>query len=460
MPNASIIWFRRDLRLGDNPALLAARDAADGGPVVPVFVLDPALWKPSGRPRQAFLSGCLADLDEAMGGTLVVCHGSPATVLPRLVAEVGATSVHMAADTGPYGRRRDETVAEALRDIDIDLVSTGSSYAVTPGRVTKPDGDPYRVFTPFARAWRVHGWRAPAITPRSIPWASGLASDPLPDAPQRSGLRLPVPGEHAARQVWKSFRDEHIDAYATDRNRPDLDRTSRLSPYLHLGCIHPRTLLADIAGQTGRGPHTFVNELAWREFYADVLWHHPDSARHYLQPKFKEMPFSSGETAEAHFTAWTLGRTGYPMVDAGMRQLLAEGWMHNRVRMLVASFLVKDLHLEWTEGARWFMSHLVDADLASNQHGWQWVAGCGTDAAPYFRVFNPVLQGKKFDPDGDYVRRYVPELRDVAGGRDGKIHEPWDLPDGLPAGYPERIVDHVVEREVALNRYAVSKVAR
>ncbi|MBA3799926.1 MAG: deoxyribodipyrimidine photo-lyase [Geodermatophilaceae bacterium] len=454
MPNASIMWFRRDLRLGDNPALLAARDAADGGPVVPVFVLDPALWTPSGPPRQAFLISCLAHLDKAMGGRLVVRRGSPATVLPHLAAKVGASSVHIAADTGPYGRRRDEAVAKALGDIDVDLVSTGSAYAVTPGRITKPDGEPYRVFTPFAKAWRAHGWRAPAITPRSIPWATGLDSDPLPDAPERNGLRLPAPGEVAARQAWKSFRDDHIDAYFTDRNRPDLDRTSRLSPYLHFGCIHPRTLLADIAGQTGNGARTFVNEIAWREFYADVLWHHPDSARNYLQPRFQKMTYSTGKTADAHFTAWTLGRTGYPMVDAGMRQLLAEGWMHNRVRMLVASFLVKDLHLEWTRGARWFMSHLVDADLASNQHGWQWVAGCGTDAAPYYRVFNPVLQGKKFDPDGDYVRRYVPELRDVAGGHDGSIHQPWALPDGLPVGYPARIVDHFAEREVALGRYA------
>jgi len=271
---------------------------------------------------------------------------------------------------------------------------------------------------------------------------------------QRSGLTLPAAGERAARKVWKAFREENITGYYVDRNRPDLDRTSRLSPYLHLGCVHPRTLLADLAGRTGKGEQSFVNEIAWREFYADVLWHQPDSARDYLQPRFKQMTYSSGQAAEKHFTAWTQGRTGYPMVDAGMRQLLAEGWMHNRVRMLVASFLVKDLHLEWTRGARWFMRHLVDADLASNQHGWQWVAGCGTDAAPYFRVFNPVLQGKKFDPNGDYVRRYVPELRDIEGGQDGGIHEPWDLPGGVPSGYPERIVDHFAERDVALQRYA------
>lgn len=449
------MWFRRDLRLADNPALLAARDAADGGQVVPVFVLDPALWKPSGRPRQAFLIGCLNDLNEAMDDHLVVRHGDPATVLPKLVAELGANSVHAAVDTAPYGRRRDEAVTKALDDIE--LIRTGSAYAVTPGRVTKPDGEPYRVFTPYSKAWRAYGWRAPAITPRAIPWLSDVDSESLPAAPERDGLRLPVAGERAARTTWRSFLTANIGGYSTDRNRPDLDRTSRLSPYLHLGCIHPRTLLADVAGHTGKGAQTFVNEIAWREFYADVLWHRPDSARDYLQPGFKKMTYSTGKTAEENFTAWTQGRTGYPMVDAGMRQLLAEGWMHNRVRMLVASFLVKDLHQEWTRGARWFMRHLVDGDLASNQHGWQWVAGCGTDAAPYFRVFNPVLQGKKFDPSGDYVRRYVPELRSIEGGQDGKIHEPWDLPDGVPGGYPERIVDHFAERDVALDRYAAIK---
>jgi len=452
MPEVSIMWLRRDLRLADNPALLAARDAAAGGSVVPVFVLDPALWKPSGQPRQAFLVGCLNDLNEAMDGHLVVRSGDPVTVLPELATELGANSVHIATDCGPYGRRRDEAVRAALTDAE--LVTTGSAYAVYPGRVTKPDGTPYRVFTPFSKAWQAHGWRDPASTPRTISWSSDVRSDPLPTAVQRSGPTLPAPGERAARKVWKAFREENITGYSVDRNRPDLDRTSRLSPYLHLGCIHPRTLLADLAGRTGKDTQSFVNEIAWREFYADVLWHQPDSARDYLQPRFKKMTYSSGQTAEKHFTAWTHGRTGYPMVDAGMRQLLAEGWMHNRVRMLVASFLVKDLHLEWTRGARWFMRHLVDADLASNQHGWQWVAGCGTDAAPYFRVFNPVLQGKKFDPNGDYVRRYVPELRDIEGGQDGGIHEPWDLPGGVPSGYPERIVDHFAERDVALRRYA------
>jgi len=455
VPDVSIMWFRRDLRLADNPALLAARDAAGNGYVVPVFVLDPALWKPSGRPRRTFLIGCLSKLNEALDGNLVVRHGDPATVMPKLAAELGASSVHVAADTGPYGRRRDEAVATALAGTE--LVSTGSAYAVTPGRLRKADGEPYRVFTPFAKAWRAHGWRQPAITLRSITWSTGVDSDRLPPTPERAGLTLPTPGEAAAGQAWQVFRELNLAGYPSDRNRPDLDRTSRLSPYLHFGCIHPRTVLADIPDRPGLAARTFVNEIAWREFYADVLWHQPDSARDYLQPRFRKMTYSGGQAAEVPFTAWTQGKTGYPMVDAGMRQLLAEGWMHNRVRMLVASFLVKDLHQEWTRGARWFMRHLVDGDLASNQHGWQWVAGCGTDAAPYYRVFNPIVQGRKFDPDGDYVRRYVPELRDVEGGHDGRIHEPWDLPGGLPLGYPERIVDHFAERAVALERYAAIK---
>jgi deoxyribodipyrimidine photo-lyase len=214
--------------------------------------------------------------------------------------------------------------------------------------------------------------------------------------------------------------------------------------------VHPRTLLADLAEESGEGPETFRSELAWREFHADVLWHQPRTARHNYDRRFDGVEYESGKAADEAFDAWCAGRTGYPVVDAGMRQLLAEGWMHNRVRMVVASFLVKDLHLPWWRGARHFMRHLVDGDLASNQLNWQWVAGCGTDAAPYFRVFNPTAQGTKFDPDGDYVRKYVPELRQVEGK---KIHEPWKLPDGPPKGYPAPIVEHTHERQVALERY-------
>ena len=243
---------------------------------------------------------------------------------------------------------------------------------------------------------------------------------------------------------WQAFVDQRLAGYSDQRDRPDWDATSRMSPHLHYGTIHPRTMLADL----GRRDDTFRKEVAWREFYAAVLHFWPESARAYFKPEMTRMPYVSGRLADTRLEAWQQGRTGYPIVDAGMRQLLAEGWMHNRVRMIVASFLVKDLHLEWTVGARHFMRHLVDGDLASNQHGWQWTAGTGTDAAPYFRIFNPVTQGRKFDPDGRYIKRFVPEL---VGLPDELVHEPWKADQKVD--YPDRIVDHDVERKVALANY-------
>jgi deoxyribodipyrimidine photo-lyase len=370
-------------------------------------------------------------------------------VIPQLVAEAGAGSVHVSADTGPYGRRRDDAVERALGDVP--LVRTGSPYAVTPGRVTKGDGTPFKVFSPFARAWREHGWRAPASRPAHVAWTPGVRSDAPPAAP-RVDADLPQAGEAAARQAWERFRDERLPGYDDARNTPGVDGTSRMSAYLKYGCIHPRTLLADLAAEeSSEAVRRYTDELAWREFYADVLWHRPDSAREYLNPQLQGMGYDSGPDAEELVRAWETGRTGFPIVDAGMRQLLGEAYVHNRVRMIVASFLVKDLHQEWTRGARYFLQHLVDGDLASNNHGWQWVAGTGTDASPYYRVFNPIAQGKKFDPDGAYVKHWVPELRDL----DPKhVHEPWTAPGGVPAGYPEPIVDHAHERQVSLDRYA------
>ncbi len=440
------MWFRRDLRLSDNPALIAATEAGDGA-VLGVFVLDPALLRPSGAPRLAVLYRTLRALDDQLGGNLVVRHGRPATVLAELCREVAAGSVHCAADFGPYGAERDQAVADALGDASdgVELRRTGSPYAVPPGSVRNGSGENFKVYSAFYRAWRNRGWPAPvgSVGPRWIPARSdGLPADPeLPD-----GLQLPSVGEAAARQAWRSFLAERIDSYAEDRDRPDLDRTSHMSVHLKWGSIHPRTLLADL----GERHETYRKELAWREFYADVLHHRPDSARQYYNRQLQDLPYASGQLGEQRLAAWAAGRTGYPIVDAGMRQLLAEGWMHNRVRMIVASFLVKDLHVEWTVGARYFMQHLVDADLASNAHGWQWVAGTGTDPAPYYRVFNPVLQGRKFDPAGDYIRRYVPEL---AGLPAGAVHEPWRSPDGPPAGYPDPIVDHAEERAASLADY-------
>ncbi len=447
----SLLWFRRDLRIGDHPALLAARDdAGPGGSVVPVFVVDPRLWEPSGAPRRQFLLDCLTALDQDLGGALVLRSGDPVRVIPALAAEVGAGAVHVSTDTGPYGRQRDAAVAQALDGIP--LVRTGSPYAVTPGRVTKDDGTPFRVFSPFVRAWRAHGRHAPAPRPRSVPWATGVCSD-APPPPQQVTARLPPAGEAAARDAWRRFRDERVLGYRDARNLPGTDGTSRLSAYLKYGCVHPRTLLADLADPEVRGAaresvETFENELAWRDFYADVLWHRPETHKEAFDPRMARLAYDRG--ADASFAAWAEGRTGFPIVDAGMRQLRGEAWVHNRVRMIVASFLTKDLHIDWWRGARFFLQHLVDGDLASNNHGWQWVAGTGTDPSPYYRVFNPVTQGKKFDPDGDYVRRWVPELRDLPAKH---VHEPWTSPDGVPPGYPEPIVDHAHERLVALERY-------
>ena len=440
----SVLWFRRDLRLADNPALLAAvADArADGDDrVVPLFVVDPVLWDAAGAPRRAYLAASLRALDEALQGELLVLGGDPARVLPHVVRSAGAGRVHVAADFGPYGRQRDEAVADAL---DVPLVRTGSPYAVAPGRLLTADARPYRVFTPYYRAWLAHGWRAPAAPATDVRWWRPSAGDGLPSASAPAGMVLPAAGEDAARDAWATFREAAAASYASDRDRPDRPGTSRLSHHLRFGEIHPRTVLAGL----GPDDDAFRRELAWREFYADVLAVRPDSARASLDRRFDEaMPWASGPSADAAFAAWASGRTGYPLVDAGMRQLRAEGWMHNRVRMVVASFLVKDLHLPWQRGAREFMRLLCDGDLASNAHGWQWTAGCGTDAAPFFRVFNPVRQGLTFDPDGDYVRRYVPELRHLDGAA---AHEPWRRPDGYAHGYPARVVDHAAERAVAL----------
>jgi deoxyribodipyrimidine photo-lyase len=452
----SLLWLRRDLRRRDHPALLAAREAAGDGELVVAFVVDPRLWDGGGAARRAWLAATLRATDEAFEGALTLVHGDPRRVVPELAARVGASSVHVSRETTPAGRHRDEVVTGRLREAGVEWVETGTPYAVGPGLVTNGTGEPYKVFTPFAKAWRAHGWPDPAPTPAHLPLRHARndadATAALSAALAAPGLpALPEAGEEAALRRWRSFRESALADYADDRNRPDLDGTSRLSPYLKLGVLHPRTLLADLAGERGKGAHTYANELAWREFYADVLWHQPRTAWHDLRPEMSRMRYDEPDDA---IEAWKEGRTGYPIVDAGMRQLLAQGWMHNRLRMVTGSFLTKDLHVWWPVGARHFLEHLVDGDIASNNHGWQWVAGTGTDASPYFRVFNPVTQGLRFDPDGDYVRRWVPELAHVPGAA---VHEPWDVADGYAHGYPERIVDHAAERVEALSRLEATK---
>lgn len=424
----TLLWFRRDLRLRDSPALSAA--AAADGDVLACYVLDPRLEASAGARRLQYLYDALRVLRDGLDGRLFVTRGRPEKRIPAVAKAIDASAVHVSADFTPFGRRRDDAVAAALGDIPLE--ATGSPYLVSPGRVTKPDGSPYKVFTPFYRAWREHGWRAPAASsPESARW---LAPSKIRGAVQipDPGVELDLPaGETAALQQWKSFVSDGLDTYADDRNRPDLGGTSRMSAHLKFGTIHPRTMAADLG--RGKGAQAYLRELAFRDFYAAVLAEWPRSAWWNWNSAFDDMEVDDGPEAQERFEAWKRGQTGFPIVDAGMRQLAETGWMHNRVRMIAASFLVKDLHLPWQWGARWFLDQLVDGDMANNQHGWQWVAGTGTDAAPFFRIFNPTTQGEKFDPDGGYVRRWVPEIDDD--------------------GYPAPIVDHAAERKEALRRY-------
>jgi deoxyribodipyrimidine photo-lyase len=443
----TVLWFRRDLRLADHPALQAA---ASSGPVLGLFVLDPVLWRSAGPARRAWLAASLRALSVAMGDRLAVRYGAPARIVPAAAASVGARTVHLTGESTPYGVRRDRAVAEVLAGRGVTLCATGTPYAVEPGSVRNGSGAPYRVFTPFARAWSEHGWPEPLRAPTGVDWLPGEPDDRaealLEEALREAPPSFPAAGEEAAHQRWRRFLDSGIRDYDSARDRPDLDSTSRLSPYLRLGVLHPRQLLADLRPLRSAGAGRYRTELAWREFYADVLWHRPETAWSDLRPVPGLTYDDPGEDA---LKAWMEGRTGYPLVDAGMRQLRHEGWMHNRVRMVTASFLTKDLHAWWPVGARHFLDHLVDGDLASNNHGWQWVAGTGTDAAPYFRVFNPVTQGLRFDPAGDYVRRWVPELGHLPGAA---AHEPWRHQDGYARGYPARLVDHAAERKEALRR--------
>lgn len=425
----TLLWFRRDLRLHDLPAMLDA--AEPDGEVLACYVLDPRLRNSAGARRLQYMYDALREVRDGLDGKLLVTTGRPEKRIPALAERIGASAVHVSGDFSPFGIRRDEAVREALGD-DVPLEASGSPYLVSPGRVTKNDGTPYKVFTPFFSAWREHGWRAPAKTgPKTATWIDPADADGKNDIPD-GDAELDIPaGEKAARRAWKAFVADKLENYADDRNRPDLDGISRMSAHLKFGAIHPRTMAADLG--RGKGAQAYLREMAFRDFYASVLYDRPRSVWWNWNDAFDGIQVDEDADAKKRFETWKAGRTGFPIVDAGMRQLAESGFMHNRVRMITASFLVKDLHLPWQWGARWFLDQLVDGDMASNQHGWQWAAGCGTDAAPYFRVFNPTTQGDKFDPDGAYVRRWVPEF-----GTDD---------------YPEPMVDHKAERQEALRRY-------
>lgn len=443
--STSMMWFRLDLRTEDNPALVRAAEADE---VLPVFVIDPDQWDRAGAARRAWLAANLLALDDTLGGHLAVHHAPAADVVPQLAADAGAGSVHVTRDLTPFALRRDRAVVEALREAGVEGVATGTGYAVAPGSVTTKGATPFKIFTPYSKAWREHGWDAPVSAPE-VTWAKGETpaevTEMLQQAVADCPIDLPDAGEEAAWARWTRFRDEALHDYDTDRDRPAVEGTSRMSLDLHLGVLHPRQLLEDIKDKRSTGAHTYRTELAWRDFYAEVLHLNPHTVWRDLNPL--DMPYDEPEDA---IEAWKRGETGYPFVDAGMRQLLAQGWMHNRLRMITASFLTKHLHVWWPLGAEHFLDHLLDGDVASNSHGWQWVAGTGTDAAPYFRIFNPVTQGQRFDPDGEYVRRWVPELEHLPGKA---AHTPWEHEDGYAKGYPRRIVDLAEERKVALDRY-------
>jgi deoxyribodipyrimidine photo-lyase len=473
----AIVWFRRDLRVLDNGALIAAISHvhSTGGMLIPMFVLDPKLLKPASPNRLGFLFAALRSLRES-GLPIRVTPGDPVQVIARAANDLNA-DVYVTADAGPYGRLRDAAVRNAMRTAmpgGAELIEADSPYLVQPGTVRKGDDTPYKVFTPFSRVWLTFAQDQRsaqqlgadvALSKNAIAMFGGTAElGEIPAAPAAMSAELPMASEQAAHAAAQKFLAERMHAYGETRNDPGADATSRLGAYLKYGLLHPRQLMHEVqqsVGQGSEGAKVFRSELCWREFYADVLWHRPESARENYVPNMA-IESDSGTIADQRFQAWCDGKTGFPFIDAGMRQLVAEGWMHNRVRMAVASFLVKDLHLDWQRGASWFMRHLVDGDLASNQHGWQWTAGTGTDASPYFRVFNPISQGKKFDPDGIYVRRWIPELADTPKKF---IQEPWLMPaagnlfDGASTqlGYPNPIVDHAAEREESLRRYGLTR---
>lgn len=463
MPSTAIVWLRRDLRVHDHPPLAAALAAHER--VVPVFVLDPALLR--GRfasgPRVAFLLDCLRELDGALrerGGALVVREGDPARELPRLAAETGAAAVHWASDATPYALARDRRVRAALQEAGVEAVPGPGNFVADVGRPRTSTGRPFTVFTPFHRAWSALDRRPVHRAPAAIPLPPKLRRGALPrlddlGLTDELDRRAAEPGEQAARSALARFLADDVDAY-DERHDRLAGGTSVLSPHLRFGTLSAREAEERARRRGGAGAAAFVRQLAWRDFYAHVLLHHPGNRLREHQERMRALAWD--DDAEL-LAAWQEGRTGYPLVDAGMRQLRASGWMHNRARLVVGSFLTKDLQLDWRAGEAWFMRWLLDGDVASNNGNWQWIASVGVDPAPASRrLLNPTLQQRRHDPDGAYVRRWVPELRDVS---DERLAEPWTMSveEQAAAGcaigrdYPAPVVDHAEERRRALDRY-------
>jgi deoxyribodipyrimidine photo-lyase len=459
----ALVWLTRDLRAHDHPALRAALERCERA--VPVFCFDDRLLR--GRhasgPRTQFMLECLADLDDRLDGVVVFRHGAPERELPFLAREARATEMHFSADSGPFARRRVERVLSAMHEAGVECFAHPGLHAVDnlAGLRTQAGG-PYTVFSPFHRAW-LQAPRRPVLgRPRSLDsLPSGVRKGRLPslaDLGLRQEVEDPLPGgETAGRERLSRVLRFGVREYADNHDALGQDKTSRLSPYLHFGCLSPREVEERLP--RGKGPDAFRRQLCWRDFYHHVLLHHPRNARSEFQERYRGS--ISWSYAERRFEAWREGRTGYPLVDAGMRQLRREGWMHNRARLVVGSFLTKDLGIDWRWGERWFMKLLIDGDEANNNGNWQWIASVGVDPQPAFRrIYNPARHQERFDPRGEYVRRYVPELRAVP---DEHLAEPWTMPDetqrdcGCLIGrdYPEPVVDHGQARRQALERFRV-----
>ncbi|NWG54587.1 MAG: deoxyribodipyrimidine photo-lyase [Hydrogenophilaceae bacterium] len=474
-PAPVLVWFRQDLRLGDNPAVAAA--AASGRPLVFAYVLDdetPGRWRMGAASRwwlERSLRALAASLAR-LGGRLILRRGAALQEVQRLAAETGAAEVRWSRVYEPSAMAGDATLKAALEARGVSAEAAPGALLHEPGTLKTGQGGPFKVFTPFWRTARAHAARTPLPAPRALrAWDGAVSSERLEDwelSPTRpnwaAGFEIWRPGEAGAKAALDRFLEAAFSRYPEDRDRPGIAGTSRLSPHLHFGELSPAQAWAAAAAKaetTGadRALEKFLSELGWREFSHHLLFHWPDLPERNWKPAFDDFPWADDA---AGFRAWTRGRTGYPIVDAGMRELWTTGWMHNRVRMIAASFLVKDLMIDWRRGAAWFWDTLVDADLANNSASWQWVAGSGADAAPYFRIFNPVAQGEAYDPDGAYVRRWLPEL---AGMPDELIHAPWMASDAVLARagvrlgetYPHRIIDHAAARKRALAAFGAIK---
>jgi deoxyribodipyrimidine photo-lyase len=466
----AIVWFRRDLRLHDHPALIAA--CADHERVIPLFVFDDQLLhgRYAGPARARFMLGCLRALDGALrelGSGLVVRHGTPEDEVVAVAGETGARAVLWTSDVAPYARRRDREVTAALQGAGVEAEPHGGGYLVDPSRPRTQGGKPYTVFTPFWRSIAELERRPVHHAPTALPpLPPGLRKGRLPSATaldiDNSEVPEPVvePGEAAARVALERWLRADLDRYADRHDALSDPGTSVLSPYLRWGCLSARECEDRAQHHGGAGAAAFIRQLAWRDFYAHQLLMYPKNVGQEFQERYRH-GLQWADDAEA-LAAWKAGETGYPLVDAGMRQLARTGWMHNRARLVVGSFLTKDLHIDWREGERHFARLLLDGEPAQNNGNWQWIASVGADPAPYFRrLFNPMLQQRKFDPDGHYVRTWVPELADVP---DAKLTEPWTMSEDeqdaagcvIGTDYPAPIVDHAHEREVAKQRYGAA----